>query len=147
MPVEQPEYTTRPQYNALNGEELRYLILKELDKKLGDYDEFRPHLTYNKFMYLVDVQVAVDAYPMSQTTKASAMAQGKSDGYVPDEGAKPKRFNFSFGTKEPVTKPDQVRAEAGIPVPKTTPTADGQIVDKLIEQKTPTPDYLKERQP
>lgn len=128
----------KPQFNAINGEELRYLILKELDEKLSGWDELRSHLTYSKFMYLVDVQIAIDAYPQAQTIKVGTMVQGQSKDYIPEPGAEPKRSFFSFGSKTAITKPDALRAEAGIPIPKTTPTPDGQIVDKLVEQITPT---------
>jgi hypothetical protein len=144
MPIEDLTHSAKPQFNAINGEELRYLILRELDNKLKDYDEFKAHLAYSKFMYLVEVQVAVDAYPQSKTVSATVLAEGKSPGYEPAAGAAPRKFSMSWGSKTPVTKPDELRKEAGIPVPKTTPTADGQIVDKLVEQVAPVPDYLKE---
>lgn len=142
--MEDLTHQSKPQFNAINGEELRYLILRELDKKLGDYDEFRSHLAYSKFMYLVEVKVAVDAYPQSKTVEATVLAEGKSADYKPAPGAEPRRFAMSWGSKTPVTKPDELRKEANLPVPKTTPTPDGQIVDKLVEQQVQKPDYLKE---
>jgi hypothetical protein len=144
MPIEDLTHQSKPQFNAINGEELRYLILRELDKKLQDYDEFRPHLAYSKFMYLVEVQVAIDAYPQSKTVNATVMAEGKSADYKPAPGAEPRKFSMSWGSKTPVIKPDELRREANLPVPKTTPTPDGQIVDKLVEQQVQQPDYLKE---
>jgi hypothetical protein len=143
MATEDLTHAAKPQFNAINGEELRYLVLRELDKKLQDYDEFKAHLAYSKFMYLVEVKVAVDAYPQSKTIDATIMAEGKSADYKPDPGAQPRKFSMSWGSKTPVTKPDELRKEAGIPIPKTTPTTDGQIVDKLVEQTIPQPDYLK----
>lgn len=136
MPIDETTIT-KPPFNAINGEELRYKILKDLDTKLAEYDEFRQHLAYSKFMYLAEVNIAIDAYPVDHTIKMSALTQGQSTDYKPDPGAEPKRFNFKWGTKEPVTRPDKLRAETGLPIPKTTPTADGQMVDKLVEHKTP----------
>lgn len=127
----------KPQFNAINGEELRYMILRELDEKLSAWDELRSHITYSKFMYLVDVQIAIDAYPNASTTKVGTMIQNQSKDYIPELGAEPKRSFFSFGTKSVITKPDQLRNEAGLPIPKTTSTPDGQIVDKLVDQTTP----------
>lgn len=125
--------SSKPQFNAINGEELKKVILRELDRKLSAYDEFRQHLTYSKFMYLVNLEVAIDAYPLTKTLKVGAMAEGKSEGYSPDPGAKPRRWTVSWGTDKAVTKPDQLRQEAGLDVPKTTVLDDGQIVDKPIK--------------
>ena len=144
MPIEDLTHQSKPQFNAINGEELRYLILRELDKKLGDYDEFRSHLAYSKFMYLVEVQVAVDAYPQSKEVKATVLAQGQSPDYKPAPNAEPRKFSMKWGSDKPVTKPDELRKEANLPVPKTTPTPDGQIVDKLVEQTIQPPEYMKE---
>jgi hypothetical protein len=99
----------RPQYNALNGQELAEIILKDLRQELSIW--LHPHICYNNFMWMLRGTIHISEHDKPETT-------------IP----------ITLGTTEPILVPDRERARVGLPLPRAEIVKNAGIVDiKMVE--------------
>ncbi len=128
-----PAPTTRL-FNALNGQELKKIIMQQVEKAIDDDFHFRRHLTYPVVSF--DWKLVVSAYPL-QPPKFEIAAE--HDVVAAPEGAeipvpKPgeiKTFELEGSSK--IDTPDQARDESGQPIP--TPTVVGRPGERVVVER------------
>ena len=121
-------------FNALNGQELKDLILSEIRKQLDADPRFESHLTYPVVEW--ESVTKIDAYPV-----ADAHMEIETKGSVGTEEAVEKARKKQTAEKIVVKSarkigpegqaPDEARAEVGLPVMVPTPTKDGVTFDAM----------------
>lgn len=112
-------------FNALNGTEVKEIILAEIRKAMEGDEQFQKHLTYPKVIW--EWKLRVEAHP-SQPSEFSQEAQGE----VAVRPAEPEVVVFqghrtvTKSTAEPEAEaPDEARTAAGLPVPTPVKTSGG----------------------
>jgi hypothetical protein len=114
-------------FNALNGAEVKQIILADIDKAMDGDQQFQKHLTYPQVEWTW--KLTVKAYP-SEPPQFGAEAAG--EGTV--KATEPEIVVLEGGRA--VTKsdqnpdaqaPDDVRREAGVPVSMPTKTPGGWV--------------------
>lgn len=142
-------------FNALNGTEVKHLILKEVERQIDLSGEFTNNIT---FPYLEwEVTAKVLAYPKQRPGEEPAIkveAGGtitkhqdpdKEGDYGMDEitlgiNEKGLKTVLEFDTKHTVDTPDLARVNADLPLPTPSPVPGVGIVDKLVQSvKTKIP--------
>ncbi len=134
--------TTAPSirpFNALNGLEIKKIILAEIDRHLSQDYRFAQHLTYPVVTWAW--KLAVNAYPMDsgqfqvEIGPKVAKAPGAE---MPAEGAESVEIDFTGGKNVAPTAmtPDAARRGAALPVstPRAVPGPEGKrmIVDAPV---------------
>jgi len=119
-------------YNALTGEEVSNMILKEMKEEFTRDSDFRGHLTYNLVSWEWTLRMRAtpqDRGPMVRKVQGNIEAvdvQTKEPLADPDDEVLV--FEVS-NTRAPIAVPDKARAGAGMNVPIPTPVPGVGVVD------------------
>jgi hypothetical protein len=122
-------------FNALNGPELKAVILAAIAKKLDDTGEFSTHMTYPWVSYTFNVGIvsypkqAMDAEPGIVAVQETPVDIGKFP--TNEEAPEPATVTQVHGGAV-IDTPDKARLDADLPLPTTAVGLGGVIVDKPI---------------
>lgn len=114
-------------FHALNGEELREVILNEFKTRLEKSQFLQSHLTYPKVTY--KVEVTIDSYPMSTPAVIGATRTLGNPDHVGSPDREELVYERSLGETQE-TAPDKIREENDLATFRTERQQDtGQLND------------------
>lgn len=126
-----------PQFNSLNGQELKKIVLAEIEKDLDNSGAFAQNIAYPwaKLNWSINLtsypQRPPDADPIPVATGGieAQIEGGKQE--APEALAE-----VAINREVPLVldTPDQARADAGLPLPTPTPVPNVGVVDKPVMQ-------------
>lgn len=125
---------TEPEYNALNGLELREVLIGKMREMMRNHPAFVAALAHHGVEYSIEIKVRSWPYEPGQTHKIQGKGEAAVGGRVPPQ-VKPKvekneeKIGGPLKVEGKVRYPDKEREEANLPVPEKTATADGAISD------------------
>ena len=121
-------------FNALNGQELKDLILADIRKELDADPRIESHLTFPVVEWTWELKI--DAYPVAEPhmeieAKGSV---GTEEAVEKARKAQTAEKIIVKGTRKVSPEgqaPDEARAEVGLPISVPTPTKDGVTFDMM----------------
>lgn len=121
-------------FNALNGLELREIILKQVTKALDDDWHFRRNLTYPivRFKFRLDIHAYPQDPPEFDVETEAAMSIDPE--FQPEvvDGVPIGQEHIELAGGAKIEAPDKAREESGLPVPSPERAA-GTVVERPIE--------------
>lgn len=125
-----------PQFNALNGMELKKVILQQMERTLEDSGDFQQNVTYPWVKYSFELKMtsypkfSADSEPISVAIAEDTLTD--PDFMVPDEPP-----TLTVVSSEPVIvdTPDQARVDADLPIPTPVPVVGVGVIDRPVKQK------------
>ena len=136
-------------FNALNGHEIKKIVLAQIKAEMDGNYRLKTHLTYPKIKFKWSLEI--EAYPLEPptfalSTEGEHVAQvGDAEGnekdrkpYVPTMDAE--TILSTSGEMDNIVPPDKAREDTGLQVPATTEGARGETVERpLVEAKRANP--------
>ncbi len=128
-----PAPTTRL-FNALNGQELKKIILQQVEKAMDEDFHFRRHLTYPVVSF--DWKLVVSAYPLQppkfEITAEHDVVAAPAGEEIPVP--KPEEIGtFELQGSRKAAAPDQHREESGQQIP--SPTVVGRPGERVVVER------------
>jgi hypothetical protein len=112
-------------FNALNGNEIKRVLMADFERVLNQDSEFQPHLTFPRVSWRITIEM--DIYPRTPSTKVIEATGDVTEHAL--EAAQPAYVAEGLaGVRETLTSeerrvdaPDQVREEMNIPASSAPP--------------------------
>ncbi len=121
-------------FNALNGQELKKIIMQQVEKAIDEDFHFRRHLTYPIVSF--NWNLIVSAYPLQPPefkigAEHDVVAAPKGEEILAPTPEQIKTFEFEGGSK--IEAPDAAREESGQAVP--APTLVGRKGEQVVVER------------
>lgn len=115
-------------FHALNGFELRQILLTEFENRLNGCQILQSHLTFPKVSY--KLELTIDSYPMSEPATVGATRTLGDPQHSGPSNREELVYSRELGETQE-TAPDKIREENEIPVLRTERQEDtGLLIDK-----------------
>lgn len=125
-------------FNALNGEEVRKIIISDIEKHLSGDADFRQHLTYRSIEYVFELRMRVTTTEPRQVKATLKSGRQQVDPASKEEIAGASSIEKSVLSGQEIDSrvkaPDRIREESGLHIPRPQITPTGEIVDIPLEQ-------------